>query len=283
MNENSQPQTLAIKDWIANASKQLKDIDINSSILDAEIILAHTLRKNRTFLHSHQDEVLNPRDLEIANARLDLRLDRVPIAYIIGHKEFYGRNFKVTPSTLIPRPETETIVDTVKRLVSQTTLLADKINLVDVGTGSGCIGITIKLECPEVDVTLIDISQPALNVARTNSKSLNADVNILKSDLLSNYPFKTNIIVANLPYVDETWDFLSPELQYEPSDSLYADNSGLALIYELIDRSVANLPSSGYLVLEADPSQHSQIIDYAKQRKILKLDSNDYCLVLQKI
>jgi len=283
MNVNSQPQTPAIKDWVAKASNQLKDIGIASHALDAEIILAHTLRKNRTYLHSHQDDILDPKNLEIANARLELRLDRVPIAYIIGHKEFYGRRFNVTPSTLIPRPETENIIDIVKELVSQRSLLTDKINLVDVGTGSGCIGITIKLECPEIDVTLLDISQPAINIATKNSKLLKSDVKIIKSDLLTNYPLKANIIVANLPYVDSSWGFLSPELLHEPSIALYAEEQGLDLIFKLLDQSINTLHDSGYIILEAEPLQHSQIIKYAKKYKLLKYKSDNYCLVLQKI
>lgn len=283
MNENSQPLAPAIKHWIAEASRQLEAVGINSHLLDAEIILAHTLRKNRTYLHAHQEEPLEPRDIEVANARLRLRLDRVPIAYIIGHKEFYGRSFKVTPSTLIPRPETETIIDSVKELVSQSSLLADKVRLVDVGTGSGCIGITIKLECPELDVTLIDISQPALRIAKINSQLLKANIKTLKSDLLSDYPFKANIVVANLPYVDDNWEFLSPELRHEPSIALYAKQQGLALIFKLLDQSIGKLDRSGYIVLEADPSQHSKIIDYAKKYKLLEYKSEDFCLVLQKI
>lgn len=283
MNENSQQPTQAIKDWVANASSQLKAIGIPSHILDAEIILAHTIHKNRTFLHSHQEDSLDPKNIEIANARLELRLDRVPIAYIIGHKEFYGRNFHVTPSTLIPRPETETIIDTVKELVSQKSLLTDKINLVDVGTGSGCIGITLKLECPEIDVVLLDVSQPAINIATKNSKLLGSDVKIIQSDLLSNYPLKANIIVANLPYIDSTWDFLSTELMHEPSVALYAEKHGLDLIYKLLDQSVNSLHDSGYIVLEAEPLQHDQIIKYAKKYRLLKYKSDDYCLVLQKV
>ena len=101
-----------ISDWLRSATKRLKDIGIESPRLDAELILAETLRKPRTYLHAHLDEDIDPRRIDIAEARLDLRKDRVPIAYIIGHKEFYGREFHVTPSVLIPRPESEDIVTT---------------------------------------------------------------------------------------------------------------------------------------------------------------------------
>jgi len=189
----------------------------------------------------------------------------------------------VTPATLIPRPETESIIYTIKELVSQRSLLTDKISLVDVGTGSGCIGITLKLECPELDVALLDISPSAINIATKNSKLLNSDVKIIKSDLLTDYPLRANIIVANLPYVDESWDFLSPELLHEPSLALYAEKHGLDLIFRLLDQSENHLHDSGYIVLEAEPMQHNKIVNYAKKYKLLKYKSDDYCLVLQKI
>ena len=101
----------SIANWLASATDQLRAIGITSARLDAELLLAHTLRKSRTWIHAHGDEMIDSRTKEIANARLDLRLDRVPIAYIIGHKEFYGRLFKVTASVLIPRPESEAVID----------------------------------------------------------------------------------------------------------------------------------------------------------------------------
>ena len=122
MNANSQQKTLAISEWIRSAFTRLKDADIPSPRLDAEIILAHTLRKGRTYLHAHSDESLTDRELEVAEARLQLRLDRTPIAYIIGHKEFYGRQFRVTPATLIPRPESEAIIDILKDVLAQQNL-----------------------------------------------------------------------------------------------------------------------------------------------------------------
>src|SRR4051812_7228925 len=109
MNENLQPQALVINDWLADATRQLVFADIPSARLDAELILAHTLRKNRSYLHAHPEEALTDRSIEIANARLALRIERVPVAYIIGHKEFYGHKFLVTTATLIPRPESETL------------------------------------------------------------------------------------------------------------------------------------------------------------------------------
>ena len=131
---------MIINDWLRTSVDLLNTKGIPSARLDAELLLSHTLRKNRTWLHAHGDEALDVRAQEIANARLDLRLDRVPIAYIIGHKEFYGRRFAVTTSTLIPRPESEAMIE-----LLQTIPMKPRSKLVDVGTGSGCLGITAKL------------------------------------------------------------------------------------------------------------------------------------------
>jgi len=284
MNVNSQLPVPAINDWLASASAQLKMANIASARLDAEIILAHTLRKSRTYLHAHSDDVLEPRVQEIADARLALRLDHVPIAYIVGHKEFYGRHFLVTTATLIPRPESESIIDVLKDLMPRNLTLLDdiKTHLIDVGTGSGCLGITAKLEFPELDVTLLDISIHALTVATTNAKRLDAEVTVLKSDLLQSYPLQTDIIIANLPYVDRSWDDRSLDTMHEPSLALFADDGGKALINKLIYQSVDVLSPQGLLLLEADPTQHQQIISYAKQQGFRLIITHDYCIALRR-
>jgi release factor glutamine methyltransferase len=274
----------AIKEWLASAGQQLVDGGITSSRLDAEIILAHCLRKPRTYLHAHNDELLDERTLEIADARLLLRLDRVPIAYIIGHKEFYGRRFSVTTSTLIPRPESEALIDSLKEIAPKNLHLldTDPFTIVDVGTGSGCLGITAKLELPDSRVTLLDISPYALKVAASNASRLHADVHSAKSDLLADFPFKAHVIIANLPYVDPNWD-ASPETYHEPALALFADDEGLMLIEKLIDQSVTTLHPHGHLILEADPRQHPRIIKYSSiKNRFSVLKNVGFCIVLQK-
>lgn len=282
MNEKSKQKTPSIETWLRNASAELNGLGIESARLDAEVILAHTLRRPRTYLHAHSDEVLDSRMLEIADARLNLRIDRVPIAYIIGHKEFYGRRFKVNTATLIPRPETESMIDLLREIIpSNLPLLPQTLRLVDVGTGSGAIGITAKLEFPELDVTLCDISTHALNVAEKNARSLRANVQCLRSDLLGGYPFQPDIIVANLPYVNVQWD-ISPELAHEPSEALYAGKEGLALIDKLIAQAKSRLRAGGYLLLEADLRQHASILQTAKEHGFTMTTTKDMIICLQK-
>lgn len=187
-------------------------------------------------------------------------------------KDFYGRDFLVTKDVLIPRPETEQIVDAVLNLAGKPYLpgvrpsqrkLKDHPIILDVGTGSGCIAITLALELPEAKVYASDISEPALKIAQKNAHNLNAPINTIISYLLEKVNFTPDVVVANLPYVDENWDWLDKEaLSKEPSIALYAEDGGLKLIKELINQATTR--GTEYLILEADPSQHAAIIDYAK-------------------
>ncbi len=273
---------MTITDWIQQSTSALTAAGIASARLDAELIMSHTLRKGRTYLHAHDDEEVDPRYLDILDTRLALRLERVPLAYIIGHKDFYGRRFKVTPSTLIPRPESEALIELLKESAGQQelALTSESKKLVDVGTGSGCLGITAKLEFPELDVTLLDTSRHALTIAEENARRLEANVTVLRSDLLTSYPFKADFILANLPYVDENWE-LSPELRHEPQEALFATNEGLSLIYRLLEEAPSRLAPGGLVSIEADARQHAAITARAKERGFTPQASRGLILVFQ--
>ncbi len=283
MNANSPPLVPAINSWLKSATEQLKTVGIASARLDAELILAHALQKDRTYLHAHSEDLLNDVDQEKADNQLARRLKYTPIAYIVGFKEFYGRRFSVTTDTLIPRPESEAIIDSLKNLVAGDLTPVDgtSLRLIDVGTGSGCLGITAKLEFPELMVTLADISPPALVVARTNAQRLHADVALLESDLLQSYHLQADVIIANLPYVDSAWE-VSPDTIHEPSLALFADDGGLTLIHKLIDQAVSVLTPQGLLLLEADPRQHRLIIARASHQGFHIISKRDYCLALKR-
>lgn len=272
----------ALNDWRDAAERQLKSAGIPSARLDAELILTHTIKKPRTYLHAHPDAEIDSRTHEILNARLDLRLDRVPLAYIIGHKEFYGRRFRVDSTTLIPRPESEALIEILKTLTPAEPPLDSRLapKIVDVGTGSGILGITAKLERPHCEVVLLDVSRPALNVAAKNATNLGAEVQIIKSDLLSDYPYTADIMLANLPYVDENWHN-SPELQHEPSLALYASDGGLKLIKKLLEAAPLRLTKTGIVILEADRRQHQAIIDFAAKLGYQKRARTGLVLALQ--
>ncbi len=254
---------MMISQWLTVATTRLQEAGVASARLDAEVLLAHALGKNRTWLHAHGDETLENTVLQHADEYLQRRLKREPVAYITGKKEFYGREFMVTPDVLVPRPETEALVDLAKSLS-----LPEYSYVIDVGTGSGVIGLTLAVEIPRIyDMILVDISDKALSLAKHNNRTLfhKRKVQYYSSDLLSfwhSQPPQADLVVANLPYVDKTWQ-RSPETDHEPALALFADDGGLALIKTLIAQATTVLKPGGYLLLEADPEQHSAIAIYA--------------------
>ena len=258
-----------------NASSWLKQAAREVDLLDAELILARTINKERLFLNAHPDYLLDQKERKIANARLARRIKKEPLAYILGTKDFYGRTFKVTPATLIPRPETEELIEYIKSASATSFTNNQPVRIIDVGTGSGCIAITLALELPNAQVTAVDISEDALDCAKYNACQHGvSNISMKKSDLLQNTQLsgqKFNFIVANLPYVDPEWEWLDKDtLAYEPQTALYASDHGLALIKELIISAPYYLAKNGQLVLEADQSQHQAIIDFAAQTTALK-------------
>lgn len=200
-----------------------------------------------------------------------------PEAYRRGVQDFYGREFAVTPDVLIPRPETEQMVDAVLNLAGVAYLPGVRASaprveraarILEVGTGSGCVAITLALELPEAKVVAVDVSPRALAVARENARRLGAErVELVQSDLLKAVTGEFEIVVANLPYVDRKWDWLDVEaLSFEPELALYAEDGGCGLIFELM-RQIAKREAMGveFVVLEADPSQHERIKKYAAE------------------
>ncbi len=290
--------------WLRSAVKRLAEAGILNARLDAEVLLAHALGVNRSWLIAHNfDNIQDAHALEKANKLLAKRLDRVPVAYLTNHKEFYGRSFFVNESVLIPRPESETIVDTLRHIYEERrrSKVEGCQKILDVGCGSGCLGITAKLEIPELDVTLSDISPDALAVARKNAQRLGADVSFVHSDLLDEFGIwnlefgedspsdhsnikhrasSFDVIVANLPYVDRAWQ-TSPELMHEPEIALYAEEQGLKLIKTLLSQAPRILISGGYLLLEADPVQHKAIINYSKTYGFVVVEARDYVIALR--
>lgn len=257
---------MTFEKWLGVAAALLREQGFESPELDAEIILAHTISHPRTYLHAHADEVLDARHEEIANARIDLRLDHVPIAYVIGHKEFYGNRFDVTTATLVPRPESEQILELLGEWMPNSQALSDvaERKLVDIGTGTGCLGISAKLSHPELSVTLIDTSRPALEVAKRNARKLDADVEAMQSNLLDAYPYSPDIVLANLPYVDETWQ-RSEETEFEPAEALFAGHNGLSIIEDCFSQLSSRMRTGGVAIFEADPRQWDAILVTAKK------------------
>lgn len=270
---------ITITDWLIDATGQLIHQSITSARLDAQLLLAHAYGRTTAWLIAHGDEPIDDTMLRRADALLTRRLKRVPIAYLTHHKEFYGRMFVVDETVLIPRPESEDMIDLLKG--SYITARTSTARLIDVGTGSGCLGITAKLELPLLSVTLSDVSRDALKIAEENARSLHANVTCLRSNLLASTTGMADVVIANLPYVDPRWE-RSPETDHEPSLALFASDHGLGLIKRLIAESEAVVTTGGYLLLEADPCQHADIVTLARTHGFLHRQTMGYALSLQK-
>ena len=273
MSVNSKQPALKINQWLTVAAEKLRAADISTAHLDAELILAHALGRNRTWLLAHDSETFNYAD---ADELLQKRIQRIPLAYLTGHKEFYGRDFTVNEHVLIPRPDTEEIIEQLKLLAPHKSQ-----RLIDIGTGSGAIAITAKLEFPDLQVEAVDVSRSALIIAGQNATTHQAKVEFYESNLLGATRNTYNFILANLPYVDQIWK-RSTETDYEPPLALFADDAGLALIKKCIEQAHDKLVPSGYLLLEADPRQFDEIIGFAMQHELKPIRINEYVMTLQR-
>ena len=255
---------LSIADFLAISTKTLSEAGIASARLDSELILAHILRRSREWLLVHDATALTQPQQQQARQLLLQRTRRQPIAYLTGRRDFYGHSFLVNEQVLVPRPESEVILAILDELVQDHHLRT----VLDVGTGSGCLAISIKLAHPNLTVSACDISESALLVARRNAARLlpsGQQIKFYQSDLLSDLPVgsRFDLIVANLPYLSPGENGLSPELAYEPAIALYADDDGLSLIKQLITTAPAHLTPGGYLLLEMDTDQIETVVSYA--------------------
>lgn len=255
---------LSIADFLAISTKTLSKAGIASARLDSELILAHILRRSREWLLAHDAATLTQPQQQQARQLLLQRAQRQPIAYLTGRRDFYGHSFLVNEQVLVPRPESEVILAILDELMQANHLRT----VLDVGTGSGCLAISIKLAHPDLAVSACDISESALPVARLNAARLlpsGQQVKFYQSDLLSGLSVNSrfDLIVANLPYLSPGQDGLSPELAYEPAIALYADDDGLSLIKQLVATAPDRLTPGGYLLLEMDTDQTETVASYA--------------------
>ncbi|HEV2412569.1 MAG TPA: HemK/PrmC family methyltransferase [Candidatus Saccharimonadales bacterium] len=260
--------------WLTQASRKLKGVGIDSAHLDAELLISYVTGQDRATLLAHPELALDHVQQQYLKRLLDRRLRREPLAYIVEGKEFYGREFYVNRHVLIPRAETEAFISSLAKLPME----KDDV-VIDIGTGSGCIAVTTALEFPKLRVVGWDIDEKALRIARKNALHLSAKVRYAKRDIRQ--PVKrpsAKFVLANLPYVDRLGR-RSPETDFEPRIALFASNHGLALIEDLLDNHP--LKHGGYLLLEADVSQHKSIIKEAKNKSFKYLSREGLILTFQ--
>jgi release factor glutamine methyltransferase len=223
--------------------------------LDAEIVLADVLQKDRSWLHAHGDEAV-PEDTQQRFLKLiQRRKNGEPIAYILGYKEFYGRNFTVTHDVLSPRPESESFIVLLAELRK-----TERVHTaIDIGTGSGCLAITCKLEFPDMYITATDTSRQALAIAAKNALQHEAAITFREQNLLAGDKEGYDVVLANLPYVPT--HMLHESIAHEPGEALYSGTDGMdhykRLWQQLVKKHIY------FVMTESLVSQHSENISLA--------------------
>jgi release factor glutamine methyltransferase len=267
---NSQPPaltTMTLRQALSTAAAQLaRDEPLRvQANRDAEFLLLHALQISRVTLLAYPDRELTPGQLELYKEAIARRLQHEPIQYIIGQQEFYGLLLNVSPAVLIPRPETEHLVEAVLQL-----LPADRpLQIADVGTGSGAIAIALAVHLPLAEITALDLSPEALAVAAANAREhdVASRIRFLQSDLLASLPGneasanRFDAIVSNPPYIPESdRDGLHPEVrEHEPAAALFAGPEGLDLYRRLIPQAYHALKPGGVLALEIGHGQREAL------------------------
>ncbi len=239
--------------------------------LDAEVLLSFILKKERSWVLTHTDEILAKKQIKDFGELVQRRLAHEPIAYITGKKAFYGKDFLVTPSVLIPRPESELMIDLAKEQYRN----YQKLVIADIGTGSGCLAITISTVFPTAKVIGVDTSLDALEIAKTNANKLDASgVTFLESNLLELFEkqaIKLDLILANLPYLTESDlvdSITAPDLAFEPKSALIASDNGFALMKKCAQQAVSVLKPHGKIYFEMMPYQVESFTKWVKEMQL---------------
>lgn len=257
---------IEVRQALAQAFRALGSAGVDSPRLDAELLLAHVLEINRAAVLARPDYRLTPKQLTAYRYLMERRAAREPLAYILGYREFFGLDFAVDPHVLIPRPETELLVEEALRLArpKPSPLVAD------VGAGSGAIAVSLAVHLPQATVYALDDSPQALAVTAENAHrhGVTERIRCLSGNLLVPLPEPVDLITANLPYVaTPEWEDLAPEIRnYEPRAALDGGPDGLDLIRSLLAAASKKLRSEGAILLEIGASQGQAVTTLAQQQ-----------------
>lgn len=254
-----------IQTSLADACKQLTDIS-DSALLDAEVLLCHVLKKNRSHLRAWPEKQLQAEQNTAFIKLIEQRRQGTPIAYITGHREFWSRDFKVSPAVLIPRPDTELLIEL------SLDLLSNKSNprIIDLGTGSGIIAITLAAERPDLEVIATDLSNEALEIARHNAKVHQLqNIQFLQSSWFSAVsPCRFDLVISNPPYIDRNDIHLTQgDVRFEPDNALIAEEQGLKDIKNIVENARYYLAPLGTLLIEHGYDQQAAVQTIFKQFK----------------
>jgi release factor glutamine methyltransferase len=246
-----------IKSILAHTTNTLANHS-DSPLLDAEVLLGFVLGKPRLYLRAWCDNTLTDQQLAAFEDLIKQRQQGTPTAYLTGTREFWSRDFKVTRDVLIPRPDTELLIELSLELIPNN----QAVNLIDLGTGSGIIAVTLAAERPKAQVTAIDASLAALAIAQHNTRHHQlTNIEFYQSDWFSNVPESLfDLVISNPPYIDPDDEHLQQgDVRFEPQSALIADNQGLSDIQIIADKARSYLKPLGHLLIEHGYNQATQV------------------------
>jgi release factor glutamine methyltransferase len=256
-----------LREAVQQTHRTLEACHIPDARLEAEVMLMNVMRMQRHDLFSQQETEVSPQQEQALAAIMERRLKREPLAYILQYKEFYGINLLVNPDVLIPRPETECMVEHAL-FMALMGMETPQLVVADVGTGTGAIAINLALHLPAAHIYAMDNADAVLDVAAYNIRAHNvADrVTLGKGDLLEPAPEPVDLILANLPYIPtDRIPTLQPEIHWEPQQALDGGPDGLDLIRRLLAQAPDKLKEHGIILLELDPEQVPAVEELARQ------------------
>jgi release factor glutamine methyltransferase len=259
------PHSPTLRSVLTEAIGRLSAVACPTPRLDAEVLLAHVLGQERSWLPGHWLDPIEPGQLDRFNRLLARREAREPVAYLVGYKAFYGLEFAVNSQVLIPRPETEHVVEQVIALAAGRPALT----IVDVGTGSGCIAIALAYHLPQAGLVAVDRSAAALGLARRNAArhQVAGRITFVVADLLQPLSGRFDVIVSNPPYVSQAELVAAmPEVsRYEPELALLAGPDGLTVIRRLLAQAKRHLKPGGMLLVEIGSGHGPAVLKLAEQ------------------
>jgi release factor glutamine methyltransferase len=246
---------MTLRATLASAISRLTAASVPSPRMNAELLLMFTLECDRAYLYAHPERKLSADEQRRYDQALTERERGIPAQYITGHQEFWGMDLIVSPAVLIPRPETEHVIEAVLARVGQAPSPADPLRMVDVGTGSGCIALALAKELPQTRIDATDISPAALEIARANAArhQLAERIHFHQTDLLQGLERGAfDFVVSNPPYVGESEeDQVQLEVRkHEPRNAVFAGETGLEVIERLLPQAGESLKPGGWLVIE---------------------------------
>ena len=248
---------LTIKTLLANAANTLSSHS-DSPLLDAEVLLGFVLGKPRTYLRAWCDNTLTDQQHATFIALIKQRQQSIPIAYLTGTREFWSRDFRVTTDVLIPRPDTELLIELSLELIPKN----QAVKLIDLGTGSGIIAVTLAAERPNAHVTAVDASLAALIVAQHNAQHHQlTNIEFYQSDWFTNVPKSLfDVVISNPPYIDPEDEHLQQgDVRFEPKTALIAEDQGLSDIKNIAATARRYLKPAGHLLIEHGYNQAQQV------------------------